>query len=50
MSLGIQRWDFCPHGCKVAAAHRSMVSVSQSGRRGRERGKGFKVKRDVGHS
>lgn len=28
MSLGIQRWDFCPHGCKMAAAHPSMESVS----------------------
>lgn len=45
MSLGIQRWDICPCGCKVAVVHPNIASIFQSGMKGEGRGaKGFKGK------
>lgn len=49
MSLGVQRWDFCPPGCKVTVAHPSVESASQSGKRGRSKGAKVKVKGSAGH-
>lgn len=47
MSLGIQRWDFYPHGSNVAAVHPGMGLCPRL----EEVGKGakVKVKRNVGY-